>query len=183
MSNQQQSEKIGRHAAANPLIFLAAAVLAIFLFGLAYVEIRAAQRKSDVTRFMATCLSRDYETASRLIQKNSWMTEFRLDSNGKTLLHWAALQPDTTPSLLLLQHGAKVNAADDAGRTPYQYATDAKNAFVARILRRRGGLDGLNIGNGPLGSQMPAGAAVQRSHLGHRPQVNDLQTANSLLGD
>jgi ankyrin repeat protein len=70
--------------------------------------------------------------------------------DGDTLLHWAALFGQSEITSLLLQHGAQVDAKDDAGFCPLHCASSAE---VARLLLGAGAspLSTDAKGNTPLG--------------------------------
>lgn len=70
--------------------------------------------------------------------------------DGATLLHWAAAYAQLEITSFLLQHGAQVDAKDDAGFCPLHCATSAE---VARLLLEAGAspLSTDANGNTPLG--------------------------------
>ncbi len=58
---------------------------------------------------------------------------------GNTPLHGAALFGRAEMAAWLLDHGAKVNAADFRGKTPLEHAVERGHAAVADVLKSRGG--------------------------------------------
>ncbi len=58
---------------------------------------------------------------------------------GNTPLHGAVLFGRAEMAAWLLDHGAKVNAADFRGKTPLEHAVERGHAAVADVLKSRGG--------------------------------------------
>jgi hypothetical protein len=62
------------------------------------------------------------------------------DSNGRTLLSWAAQRGQCGTLTFLLRLGAVVNARDWAGLTPLAWAERTQRQEAAALLRRSGGV-------------------------------------------
>jgi hypothetical protein len=61
------------------------------------------------------------------------------DSLGMTPLHWTALTGRREIVELLIANGADVNAKNDGGETPLDWAIDFKRIKTADLLRKHGG--------------------------------------------
>ena len=61
-----------------------------------------------------------------------------LDSDGLTLLHWAAIRGHTEIVQLLLERGSTVDLADDEGETPLFLAVGHGHLQIARMLLNAG---------------------------------------------
>ncbi|RDW72728.1 uncharacterized protein DSM5745_07900 [Aspergillus mulundensis] len=57
----------------------------------------------------------------------------------RTALHYAAMADQVGAAALLLQHGAYVNASDDDGKTPLEYAIKHEATGVEGLLKAHGG--------------------------------------------
>lgn len=75
-----------------------------------------------------------------------------VDSAGRTLLHYAALNDDTAQVVQLLAGGADPNAPDNQGFTPLHMAAQEGSLVAARALLEGGArVDDVNaFGNTPL---------------------------------
>lgn len=75
-----------------------------------------------------------------------------VDRYGRTRLHYAALEGDTTTLSTLLRDGLNPSAQDDNGLTPLHFAAQARHVEVARMLLAQGADANLTDchGNGPL---------------------------------
>lgn len=65
----------------------------------------------------------------------------KVNQNGATLLHFAALESTRDIVDMLLEYGSYVNARDYRGWTPMRYALLAGKDDIYRLLRLRGGVD------------------------------------------
>lgn len=60
------------------------------------------------------------------------------DNDGRTPLHWAALNNHKVVAELLIAHGAKVNVKDKDQRTPLQRAASSGHKDMVQLLKRHG---------------------------------------------
>jgi ankyrin repeat protein len=61
-----------------------------------------------------------------------------IDSNSRTLLHYATNSQNTDIAALLINNRANVNAPDNANRTPLHYAINYSNSNIAELLINNG---------------------------------------------
>ena len=78
----------------------------------------------------------------------AWIREGGIKGRGYTALHYAVMQSDDRAvecAVMLLDHGADVNARDGADQTPLSYAssgnraTDSEARGLIELLVQRGG--------------------------------------------
>jgi ankyrin repeat protein len=62
------------------------------------------------------------------------------DTDGRTLLSWAAQRGQLEATAFLLRQGAEINAQDRSGTTPLGWAERAKRREVATLLGLAGGV-------------------------------------------
>ena len=76
-----------------------------------------------------------------------------MDKNGRTELHYAALECKPTVIASLFESGVDPNAADNLGFTPLHFAAQSQCAEVVLMLVEKGAeIDKKNsVGNTPLG--------------------------------
>lgn len=94
--------------------------------------------KRDTAQFFSACIKRDFKAAERVLKTNPSVATGRIGPRGESVLHLVAMAyPEPTAALLLLEHGADVNAINADGRTPLQFAETRKHVWVIRALRLR----------------------------------------------
>jgi len=94
----------------------------------------------------------------------------RVEQTGRTFLHHVALSGLSEGVAPALEHGAEIDAVDDAGMTPLQYAARYGNRGVADLLKDAGArTDGLeeNYGRHTLLDRSVGSGEVSMWHLGH----------------
>jgi ankyrin repeat protein len=86
------------------------------------------------TRFVDAIRRADVDAVRRLIQQGVDVSQPQAD--GATVLHWAAHRDNVAIADLLINAGAKVDAADDGGITPLGLAcNNGSPAMVGRLLK------------------------------------------------
>lgn len=82
----------------------------------------------------------NYITIAKMLLEHGADTEVVDIHSRSTTLFWAAWQGHEAMVKLLIDRGAKVDATNKYGETPWQYAQDHKHEVVAKLLSERSGI-------------------------------------------
>jgi len=85
--------------------------------------------------FLVAMLTSDYETVKLLLDRGADVLERQAE--GDTALHEAAANGDLPMVKLLVEHQSDLEARDDDGKSPLDYAVERKHDEVAAYLRSK----------------------------------------------
>jgi ankyrin repeat protein len=106
--------------AALAVLFCASATVAVTL--------------SQANRAVAAAKSGDIVALRQMLREHPWLAR-ATDLDGRTPLHYAALNGDERMVRLLLARGADRFAKDEAGWTPLRYAIARRHRSIIKLLR------------------------------------------------
>ena len=115
------------------------------------LDIRNAQGHTPLALALL-CLSEDELYATKLVEKQASI-DFSNPTNGNTLLHICALESNEPAGIFLINHGAKVNQANQKGETPLHIASALGLNNLSQALLKAGANCNLTTLAGNLDSE------------------------------
>lgn len=104
--------------------------------------------------------SADFNEAENKILENTNLAS-QMDSNQRSLLHWAALMgKERLVELILSINSSKIDEADDTGATPLILATLKGSLSICKILCERGA----NVNHANTNGHTPVKYACSKNH-------------------